>query len=87
MMFYVYLIRSNQLDQYYIGQTNDLRRRIEEHKTGMSKYTSRTNDWTLLYYEAYTSRKLAMKRELCLKPRARSFQELIKRVIDESGEG
>ena len=86
-MFYVYLIRSNQLDQYYIGQTNDLRRRIEEHKTGMSKYTSRTNDWTLLYYEAYTSRKLAMKRELCLKPRARSFQELIKRVIDESGEG
>ena len=87
MMFYVYLIRSNQLDQYYIGQTNDLRRRIDEHKTGMSKYTSRTDDWMLVYYEAYTSRSLAMKREKRLKPRARSFQELMKRVVDESGEG
>ena len=86
-MFYVYLIRSNQLDQYYIGQTNDLKRRVEEHKTGKSNYTSRANDWVLLYYEAYTSRRLAMKRESSLKPRARSFQELIKRVVDESGEG
>jgi len=64
-MFYVYLIRSNQLDQYYIGQTNDLRRRIEEHKTGMSKYTSRTNDWTITLLRSIHVAKIAMKRELC----------------------
>ena len=86
-MFYVYVIHSNLLDQYYIGQTNDLRRRIDEHKTGKSKYTKRIDDWELIYYEAYTSRSLAMKREKRLKPRARSFQELIKRIVDESGEG
>ena len=86
-MFYVYIIHSSHLDQYYIGQTNDLRRRINEHKTGKSTHTSRADDWELIYYEAYTSRSLAMKRELRLKPRARAYQELMKRVIDESGEG
>ena len=87
MMFYVYLTRSEKLEQYYIGQTNDLRRRVEEHKTGLSTYTRRSDDWELVYYEAYTSRKLAMKRETKFKPRAKAFQELIKRVVDKSGEG
>ena len=86
-MFYVYLVRSNQLDQYYIGQTNDLRKRIEQHKTGQSIYTSRVDDWELIYYEAYTSRSLAMLRERALKPRAKAFRELLKRVVDKDGEG
>jgi putative endonuclease len=86
-MFYVYVIRSEQLGRYYIGQTSDLKRRIWQHKTGLSKYTSQATDWTIVYYEAYTSRSLAIRREMKLKPRARAFQELIKRIIDESGEG
>ena len=86
-MFYVYVIYSEHLDLYYIGQTDDLKRRFAEHKTGKSTYTSQTTDWRLVYYEAYTSRKLAMNRERKLKPRARAFQELIKRMVDKSGEG
>ena len=86
-MFYVYVLWSQNLRQFYIGQTNDLERRINEHKTGLSVFTSRSNDWILVYYEAYTSRKLAIMREMKLKPRAKAFQELKKRFIDESGEG
>ena len=86
-MFYVYIIWSDKLGLYYIGQTNDLSRRFNEHKTGLSKFTSLSDDWKLVYYEAYTSRKLAMNRETKLKPRARAFQELIKRIVDKSGEG
>ena len=86
-MFYVYLLHSNQLNQYYVGQTDDLRRRLSEHKTGLSGHTSKTSDWTLVYYEAYTSRKLAMARERRLKAHARGYQELLKRAIEKSGEG
>ena len=86
-MFYVYIIYSKGLGQHYIGQTNDLKRRITEHKTGKSTYTRRTDDWNLIYYEAYISRKLAMNRESKLKPRAKAYQELIKRIVDKRGEG
>jgi putative endonuclease len=86
-MFYVYVLHSEHLGQYYVGQTSDLRRRFKQHKTGESIYTKRSHDWNLVYYEAYTSRSLAMKRESRLKPRSRAFQELIKRIVDESGEG
>ena len=86
-MYYVYIIHSKILNQYYIGQTNDLKRRIIEHKNGKSKSTSRTGDWKLVYYEAFTSRSLAMRRENKLKPRSKAFTELLKRIIDKNGEG
>ena len=81
-MFYVYLIESKKLDVVYVGQTDDLRRRFEQHKTGRSRYTSQTDDWRILYYEAYTSRSLAMKRERQLKRKAKGYHELLKRVRD-----
>lgn len=86
-MYYVYLIRSDSLNKNYIGQTDDLRRRMGEHLAGESKWTKRAKDWRLVYYEAFTSRKLAMNRERKLKAGARGYQELIKRVFEESGEG
>ena len=86
-MYYVYIIYSQNLGQYYVGQTNDLRRRITEHKSGKSNFTSRSSDWELIYYEAFISRSLAMRRENKLKPRGKAFVELLKRVIDKNGEG
>ena len=87
LMFYVYVVHSKKLSQFYIGQTNDLKRRFNEHITGRSTYTKRSDDWELIYYESFRTRSLAMKRERKLKPRSRAFQELLKRIIDKSGEG
>ena len=86
-MYYIYLIRSENLDQFYIGQTDDLRRRVEQHQNGESRWTKRADDWRLVYYEAYTSRKLAIIREQKLKNHACGYQELVKRVFEKSGEG
>lgn len=86
-MFYVYIIHSQILKQYYVGHTNDLKRRIVEHKSGKSKFSSRTHDWKLVYYEAFASRSLAMRRENKLKPRGKAFTELLKRIVDKNGEG
>jgi putative endonuclease len=66
-MFYVYLLHSIAEDGFYIGYTTDLRRRLIEHKQGASFATRHRRPWKLIYYEAYTEREDAEKRERYLK--------------------
>lgn len=50
-MYYTYILFSQTADRYYVGSTDDLERRLEDHKRGKSKYTRQVNDWALKYYE------------------------------------
>ncbi len=77
-MYYVYLLVSERGERY-IGFTDDLRRRLDEHNRRDSKYT-RGRKWKLVYYEAYASRQDATKREKRLKHDGRSRYGLMKRV-------
>ena len=51
----------------YIGHTNNLDRRLQEHLDGMSPYTRRHEVKKLIYYEKYNFRSEAMKRGKFLK--------------------
>ena len=62
-LFFVYIIYSSSLDKYYIGYTTDLTKRLNEHNTGVSVYTSKASDWVLKYQDSFPERELAMKRE------------------------
>ncbi len=86
-MFYVYTIKSDCDHSYYVGSTNDLRRRLIEHNTGQSRYTRNFMPWKLIYYEAYQTRRQAYNREMMLKQRARAWQELIKRIERKAMKG
>ena len=66
-MYYVYIIFSDTLYKKYIGRSNDLRSRLKEHNRGRSSFTSRGKPWRLIYYEAFISRKDAIREELFLK--------------------
>jgi putative endonuclease len=66
-MYYVYILHSKQLNKKYIGFTSDLKNRIQEHKRGDSNFTSRTNDWKLIYYECFLSKIDAKEEEKFLK--------------------
>lgn len=48
-MHWVYILYSDLLDRYYIGETVDINKRLDEHNTGFYKksYTSKANDWEL----------------------------------------
>ena len=72
-MYYVYVLKKNQSSFIYIGYTNNLDRRLEEHKQGKK-------DYTLSYYEAYTSEKDARQREKKLKSYGSSLGHLRKRI-------
>jgi len=51
----------------YTGHTNNLERRRQEHQTGRSPFTRKTQMKRLLYFEQYDTRSEAMKREKFLK--------------------
>ena len=61
--FTLYIIYSRQIDKYYIGYTSDLEKRMKEHVSGISTYTSKATDWILKYTELFQERGQAMARE------------------------
>lgn len=79
-MFYTYVIKNKKDLDLYIGSTNDLRRRIVEHNSGMVRSTKSRKPFEIVYYEAYKSKKDARKREYNLKLRSRAFAQLKKRI-------
>ncbi|MFH0891824.1 MAG: GIY-YIG nuclease family protein [Candidatus Falkowbacteria bacterium] len=68
MKFFVYILYNKKYDKFYIGQTDNLRRRIFEHQNRLSVYTSKYNGgWHLVYQEKYDTRSEAMIQEKFLK--------------------
>ena len=63
MIFTMYIIYSPSLDKFYIGYTSDLQKRLKEHNSGISDFTSVATDWELKYNELFSDRKSAMNRE------------------------
>jgi putative endonuclease len=79
MSFFVYILRTSS-DTLYIGQTNDLEKRIKEHKSKSarsSKYVRYFSSVELVYHETYKIRGEAMKREVQLKKLSRSEKEAL----------
>ena len=67
MIYYVYIIYSASADKYFVGQTNNLERRIEEHNLREGRYTSGKGPWKLVFKEEWDSRSETMRREKFLK--------------------
>ena len=67
-MHYVYLLRSeSHPDQRYVGLTNDLRSRLQQHNSGKSPHTAKFTPWILHAYFAFEDQRLASEFEQYLK--------------------
>ena len=86
-MYFVYVLRSLAKNTFYVGITDNVRRRLLEHNSGSSTHTRKYMPWELIYFEAYETKSLAAQREKALKNHAKGFQELKKRILGEKGEG
>ncbi len=74
--YYVYILASRRNGTLYTGVTNDIARRVFEHKTGtLSGFTRRYGVKTLVYVETYDDVRLAIQREKAIKhlPRVRKL--------------
>jgi putative endonuclease len=66
--YYVYILTNKSNEVLYIGVTDDLERRIYEHKNKMiDGFTKKYNLTKLVYYEATTDVRSAIEREKKLK--------------------
>lgn len=82
IMFYVYFIKSLKNRTLYVGSTNDLKRRLSEHNSGVGGYTTKYYPYELIYYEAYKAEDDARKRESNLKLRANALNQLKRRLAE-----
>ena len=65
-MHYVYILLTNKRD-FYTGSTDDLKRRLKEHKLGKVGATKHKRPIKLIHYEAYLLKTDAKRREKYLK--------------------
>lgn len=70
-MYYVYVLVNKQSGKIYIGQTDDLEKRVRQHNERSFRKSSYTKtnkgEWVLAYKEELGSRKESMVREKQLK--------------------
>lgn len=67
MPYFVYILRC-QDGSYYTGYTRDLQTRLEQHRTGKgARYTRMNKPDKIVYFEGFSTRLEAMKREKAIK--------------------
>jgi len=66
MTWYTYILFCNQ-KIFYVGITNNLKKRLEQHKKKQSPYTKKFSDIKLVYFEKHKLRGQAEKREKQIK--------------------
>lgn len=81
MAFYVYILASKRNGTLYIGMTDDLVKRVWQHRQGLIEgFTSAHGLKTLVWCETHESRESAFKRERQLKRWNRAWKlELIEK--------
>jgi predicted GIY-YIG superfamily endonuclease len=67
-MKYVYILQSElDLNRCYVGITDNLERRLEEHNSGKSIHTNKFKPWKIKTYIAFSDYKKAEEFETFLK--------------------
>ena len=82
MAFFVYILASKRNGTLYIGMTDDLGRRLVEHREGaFSGFTKKYGVTLLVWFEVHASREEAFARERAMKKWHRKWKlELIERT-------
>lgn len=76
-MCYLYILR-NSANRLYIGQTDDIQRRLKDHQTSHgAKFIKDYGDFEVVYTETFHTRSGAMRREKQLKGWTRAKKEAL----------
>jgi len=64
---YTYVLRSLKDRLFYIGFSDDLRKRVKDHNAGKNVSTKNRRPLELIFYEAFSSKVDALRRETYFK--------------------
>jgi putative endonuclease len=79
-MYYVYVLQSKKDKSLYIGYTNNVEERFNEHNKGLCVSTKNRRPFRIVAYEAYSAEVDARTRERRLKQFKNAYKELMKRI-------
>lgn len=65
--YFIYILASRRNGTLYVGLTNDLRRRLDQHRGGWSDFTRKYGVHRLVYFENHGDIQAARQRERTLK--------------------
>ncbi len=66
-MYYIYILRSEHDNNFYVGYTHDLDQRLQDHVNGNVTATKNRRPLKLVYFEACLNQQDATHREKYLK--------------------
>jgi putative endonuclease len=78
MAFYTYIVASQRNGTLYVGSTDDLPRRMEEHRGHLQDgFTAKYHCTILVWYEVFETREGAFRRERRIKEWRRSWKLML----------
>jgi putative endonuclease len=80
MEYFVYIIYSSSINKFYVGQTQELAARVQQHIT---RKNLGANDWVLKHSESFPDRASAVRREAEIK--AKKSRRYIENLISPVG--
>ena len=76
MEYYLYIITNYKNTVLYLGVTNNLKRRLIEHKEGTNEsFSKKYNCTKLVWFEKFSSIKFAIEKEKSMKKWKRVYKE------------
>lgn len=89
--YFIYILSNKNRTTLYVGVTNNIIRRLSEHKSTKTGFAYRYNCFDLVYYEHFTQILQAIAREKQIKKWSRSKKDKLiatknpelKNLIDE----
>ena len=82
-MYYVYILTNKSNKVMYVGVTNDLQRRLYEHKAELiDGFTKRYHVHKLVYYEEYNDINDAIRREKQIKGLSRTKKNALVEIMN-----
>jgi len=67
--FHTYILFSNSKNKFYIGSTNDIQRRLNEHNSRQNLSIKFGIPWDLVYSKEFNSKSEAIRLEIKIKKR------------------
>ena len=67
MKYSLYILKSQVVDRFYVGSTENVERRLSYHNTIEKGYTSRYRPWALVFKQEFENKALAQVAERKIK--------------------
>ena len=86
-MYYVYVLLSEKDNNFYIGFTENIDQRLDEHNAGKNVSTKLRRPLNLIYFEGHTSKFDALRRERYFKTTKgkATLKQILKDALSKNG--